>query len=91
VATGSGSGEWQSPLLRRIYVVAGNYREFMIWCSDNHLSRNDPRLHYIQDFTHLMGRYIEESMGDRVVLYGTYEGRMDWPEMVEELRARWKS
>jgi hypothetical protein len=77
--------------LRHIYVVAGNYREFVHWCQDNHLSRHDPRVRYIQDFTRLMGLRIEESKGDRVVLYGTYESRMDWPEMVEELLARWRS
>ena len=90
MAGGSGSGQWQQPYIRRIYVVAGNYREFMIWCQDNHLSRNDPKVRYVQDFSRLRGLYIEESKGDRVVLYGTYEGRMDWPEMVDELRTRWR-
>jgi hypothetical protein len=75
--------------LGRIYVIAGNYREFIIWCSDNHLSRNDPRLVYVQDFTKMMGLRIEEAKGDKVVLYGTYESRMDWPEMVDELRMKW--
>jgi len=76
--------------LRRIYVIAGNYREFIYWCKDNRLSRNDPMVRYVSDFSKLMGAIIEESKGDKVVLYGTYESRMDWPLMAEELTLRWR-
>lgn len=77
--------------LRHIYVIAGNYREFIYWCRDNHLRREDRRVHYVHDFSKLLGVIIEESKGDKVVLYGTYESRMDWPLMAEELTARWRA
>lgn len=76
--------------LRRIYVIAGNYREYIHWCQDNKLGQHDPRVFYVQDFTRLMGAIIEESKGDKVVLYGTFESRMDWPVMAEELALRWR-
>lgn len=76
--------------LRYIYVIAGNYREFMIWCKENQLGRSDNRVRYVSDFSKLMGAVIEESKGDKVVLYGTFESRMDWPLMAEELAARWR-
>lgn len=93
MTAGSGIGPWGGEAaagLRYIYVIAGNYREFMHWCMDNHLSPHDRRVKYIQDFTRLMGVHIEESKGDKVVLYGTYEGRMDWSVMAEELSIRWR-
>lgn len=77
--------------LRYIYVVAGNYREFMFWCKENKVRRNDQRVHFISDFSRLMGVRIEEHKGDRVVLYGTYESRMDWLFIVEELKHCWQS
>jgi hypothetical protein len=78
------------PPVRRIYVIAGNHREFLNWCYDNKVNRSDRRYVYISDFSRLRGFHIEESMGDRVVLYGTYEHRMDWPLMVEELKVVWR-
>jgi hypothetical protein len=76
--------------LRRIYVIAGNYREFVHWCQDNHLKRHDPVVRYVSDFSKLRGFHIEESKGDKVVLYGTFESRMDWPLMAEELKVVWR-
>lgn len=78
------------PELRHIYVIAGNYREFVHWCKDNHLTPRSPIVTYIQDCTRIRGYHIEESKGDKVVLYGTYEGRMDWPIMAAELAVIWR-
>lgn len=91
MAAGEGTAPWPAPPpIRRIYVVAGNHREFLFWMRDNGMKRSDPRVRYISDFSLLMGCIIEESKGDRVVLYGTYESRYDWPLIVEELKPRWR-
>lgn len=84
-------GATPAPPLRRIYVIAGNYREFINWCRENHFKQHDPQVRYIQDCTKLMGVHIEESLGDKVVLYGTFESRMDWPVMIDELKMRWRA
>ncbi|HET7110225.1 MAG TPA: hypothetical protein VFI41_05095 [Gemmatimonadales bacterium] len=78
-------------VIRRIYVIAGTWGEFMGWCHDNDISRNDPRVRFVSDFSKLYGvPDIEESKGDKVVLYGTYRARYDWPEMAEVLATRWR-
>lgn len=92
MAAGGGTAPWPAPPpIRRIYVITGNAREFLHWCYENKMSRNDPKVVYIIDFSRLRGFHIEESKGDRVVLHGTYESRYDWPLMVEELKAVWRN
>jgi hypothetical protein len=40
---------------RRTLVVAGNYQQFVRWCQDKDISKNDPNVRYVLDEQHLRG------------------------------------
>ena len=57
----------------KVIVIAGNYREFCYWCSENHVARRDPNVIYASGPQRLRGL-----RGPLVVLrYGTYYERRD--------------
>lgn len=89
-----------------IYVIAGSADQWDYWVRFIYLPAVHPqkvrgpfgdleidgvRVFWVAHVHRLQGRRIEEAKGDRVVLYGTYEKRKDWPEIAHELAIRWES
>ena len=74
-----------------IFVIAGSYPQFEYWCRFIAcVSPRSPAIRHVRDAHRLMGMDIRESRGDRVVLYGTYYERPDWPEIQERLVMAWR-
>jgi hypothetical protein len=66
------------------YIIAGNYQQFVRWCSENVLNPKDRSLFYIMDAYKLRGRRWRED--DAVVYIGTYYERSDIFEIEEEIK-----
>jgi hypothetical protein len=52
------------------YVLAGSYREFVIWCADRNLSPLNRDVIYLADVVDVRGRRILPD--DQIVRCGTY-------------------
>jgi hypothetical protein len=68
---------------RRTIVVAGNYQQFVRWCQDKDIRRNDPYVKYASDEQHLRGN------GGHIDIHviGTFAERRDAHRMRDMIQA----
>lgn len=70
----------------KIFVVAGNYRQFCFWCDENKISKNSPLVSYIDES---YGIYKMQGISNpNVVYYGTYYKRNDIEEIELFIKSR---
>ena len=65
----------------RLYVLAGNHREFQQWCADRDIGPNDRRVRCICTSTSMLGA----DHGMWYIKIGTWERRMDLPRVMQTL------
>jgi hypothetical protein len=67
--------------MEKIYVIAGNAKEFNFWCNENKVSPHSPLVSYVHDVNCLRGL-----RNPRIEVYGTYRARKDKEELDEVVR-----
>lgn len=63
---------------QKIFVIAGNIREFEEWCRQNIISKHSPLLKYVSDINDLRG-----TRNPVVYWIGTFGKRRDFQELSE--------
>lgn len=69
-----------------IYVLGKDYEQFLRWCRENNTDRRS--VVWIRDVFTLRGRKIGHK--DRLIKYGPYWERSDWPELEDLLSKLWE-
>jgi hypothetical protein len=69
--------------MNRIYVLAGNYQEFLNYCREREISPNSPLIKYISDEHTLRG-----IQNPQVEYYGTYVYRRDFHDIKQMIYMR---
>lgn len=72
--------------MKKIYVIAGNYREFESWCQEKLVSRHSPLVHYVSEGQGPQAFY--GTVSPEVVCVGTYRKRKDFFELENIVRER---
>ncbi len=63
----------------RVYVVAGNYEQFVEFCYERKTFPQNPRMVYVYHQDTLRG--VRFTPGDEIVFVGTYYERPHWPDI----------
>lgn len=72
--------------MRKIYVIAGNYREFSNWCLENKVSTSSPLVEYVS--TEGAGLRTISRNNPEIICIGTYRQRRDFEELEHVIRER---
>ena len=67
--------------MKKFYVIAGNYDQFVDWCSKNRVSSSSPLVSYVSGPECLLGLQNPE-----VIVTGTYRERKDFQELDSVVR-----
>ena len=67
--------------MKKFYVIAGNYDQFVDWCSKNRVCASSPLVSYVSDANCLRGLHNPE-----IVVTGTYRERSDFQKLNSIIR-----
>jgi hypothetical protein len=62
--------------MKKFYVIAGNYNQFVDWCAQNRVSHSSPLVSFVTGPECLRGLHNPE-----IVVTGTYRERKDFHEL----------
>lgn len=72
--------------MKKIYVIAGNYREFADWCQANWVSPHSPLVQHVSEGQGMQA--LRGTLNPEVICIGTYRQRKDFFELENIVRER---
>ena len=70
--------------MKKTYVIAGKYNEFVEWCQEKKVSPHSPLVEYVSEGTG--GRTLRGLQQPEIIVCGTYRDRKDFQELEEIVR-----